>query len=235
MESEEKERMHTFHPNPDYEQKAKESSEEAEVLGAHVGLLHVVHDQVSFDMPIRGMESDEARKAILELRKLTKNTPYWPTVTGRTTRAEPEMQFFPPQGEKAKRQEPNTLAMDIDYRDLELRILTADGYTFTEQLDGSIGDGDLSWPSLQAFLDSRRDGTREALERLAATEMSEEEIVAEVRESRSKIDERIMRIDTVRRALLAAANLSREESRDMTTQEVADDVLNQLMEGEFDG
>ena len=32
----------------------------------------------------------------------------------------------------------------------------------------------------------------------------------------------------------AAANLSREESRDMTTKEVADDVLNKLMEGEFD-
>lgn len=44
----------------------------------------------------------------------------------------------------------------------------------------------------------------------------------------------IERIDTVRRALLAAANISREESRDMTTQEVADDVLNKLMEGEFD-
>ena len=114
-------------------------------------------------------------------------------------------------------------------------VITADGYTFTVYADGSVGDGDLSWPSLQAFLDSRKGRVpKEALERLAATEMSEEELVTAVREARAKIDERVKRIDTVRRALLAAANLSREESRDMTTKEVADDVLNKLMEGEFD-
>lgn len=99
-------------------------------------------------------------------------------------------------------------AMDINYRDLELRLLVADGYTFKVNADGSVGDGDLSWPSLQAFLDSRP--------------------------LQDRVDERAKRIATVRRALLAAANLSREESRDMTTKEVADDVLNKLMEGEFD-
>jgi len=41
----------------------------------------------------------------------------------------------------------------------EMRILTADGYTFTEKPDGSIGDGDLSWPSMQAFIDSYKKGS----------------------------------------------------------------------------
>ena len=153
-------KMRTFHPNPDYSQKARESSEEAEILRTHVGLSHVIHDEAHFDMPVQSMESDEARKAVLELR-----------------------------------------------------LLVADGYTFKVNADGSVGDGDLSWPSLQAFLDSRKPS---------------------ISPLQDKVDERVRRIATVRRALLAAANLSRKESRDMTTQEVADDVLNQLTEGEFD-
>lgn len=205
----------------------------------HRPLTDVVHDEVRFGIPIQGMESDEVRKAIHDLRKLAKNTPFWPTVrtpgtaTGRMRSFDPEMQFFPPQGEKNK--SPPSRPMGIDYREMELRILTADGYTLTEKPDGSIGDGDLSWPSMQAFLDSR-DGSapKGALERVAATEMSEDEILAKVREARAKIDERIMRIDTVRRALLAAARVSREESASMDIKEVAEQVLNGLMEGEFD-
>ena len=46
--------------------------------------------------------------------------------------------------------------MSTDYQELELSIRTSDGYTFTSKPDGSIGDGDLSWPSLQAFLDSHK-------------------------------------------------------------------------------
>lgn len=76
-----------------------------------------------------------------------------------------------------------------------------------------------------------------ALERIAVV-MEKEQLEASAKPSISplqdKVDERVRRIDTVRKALLAAANISREESRDMTTQEVADDVLNQLTEGEFD-
>lgn len=70
-----------------------------------------------------------------------------------------------------------------------LRLVTADGYTFTVNADGSVGDGDLSWPSLQAFLDSRDrglGGVQWAIQFLAGTEMSEEEIVAQVKELRVK-------------------------------------------------
>lgn len=89
-------------------------------------------------------------------------------------------------------------------------VITADGYTFTVYADGSVGDGDLSWPNMQAFLDSRDrglGGVQWTIELLAGTEMSEEEVVDKVREMRTKADERVKRIDTVRRALLAAANV----------------------------
>lgn len=163
----------------------------------HRPLADVVHDEVRFVMPTQSMESDEVRKVVLELRKLAKTSPYgqstfWPvnsrgTISGRMSSSEPEMQFLdpPPCGGKPERPWP----LFVDYRELELRILTADGYTFTEKPDGSIGDGDLSWPSMQAFLDSRdrgRGGIQWAIQFLAGTEMSEEEIVAQVKELRVK-------------------------------------------------
>ncbi len=34
---------------------------------------------------------------------------------------------------------------------------TEDGYVFTLQPDGTVGDGDMSWPSKEDFFDSMKD------------------------------------------------------------------------------
>ena len=33
-----------------------------------------------------------------------------------------------------------------------MKVKTEDGYTFTEQADGSWGDGDMSWPSFPELI-----------------------------------------------------------------------------------
>lgn len=76
-----------------------------------------------------------------------------------------------------------------------------------------------------------------ALERIAVV-MEKEQLEASAKPSISplqdKVDERMKRIDTVRRALREAAIVSRAECRDMKAVDVADQTLNRLLEGEFD-
>lgn len=118
--------------------------EREEVKDVNFFAAYAIHDQVEFKTATGRIQCAEPNVV----------SPGG-TITGRMMPSKPEMQFFPPQGEKATRPTAhNAPTMDIDYAELELRLLTADGYTFKVHADGSIGDGDLSWPNLQYFIDS---------------------------------------------------------------------------------
>lgn len=203
-EVEEKEKMHTSHPNPDLPTPTDAQLEQMKVYrsrvlakstpyspdvpqwGTHTGRIQSaepsmanipvgseegarIRSKFSPNFPMQSVESDavsrytQALRNGSDLHKMMAAAVFG-KAGGEVTPEEREeikdANFFAAYAihdqvefKTATRQEPNTPASGIG-----LHLLTADGYTFKVHADGSIGDGDLSWPSLQTFIDSYKKG-----------------------------------------------------------------------------